>query len=405
MSLNNSLYNKPLGMIPFYIPHAGCPQQCTFCNQHRIAAYEAPAFSVDVEATIEEYIGSHRNDKYWEVAFYGGSFTALPAELQESLLQPAYEALQAGRIDGIRCSTRPDALAQEAIERLKAYGVKTVEIGVQSMDDEILKNAKRGHTAAEVVEAVARLKANGITVGIQLLPGLPGETWHTLVHTAVQIAKTEPHFGRIYPVLVIEDTELADQVKHGEYTPLTTEQAIAYSAFLKTYLESKGIYIIRTGLQSTEELDNGVALVGGPYEPAMGEMVINRQWRQRIEQFVEDFETTKEYSSTDEAKLTKQFQPIKDAGAINGCKPIKENKSITESKPAIIVKYPRSLTSKVRGLKRSNVEYFDKKYKQFRWLWEEVSSCDLSHGKGVEQDKAHKGEHIFIYIDNVKYML
>ena len=369
MSLNNSLYNKPLGMIPFYIPHAGCPQQCIFCNQHRIAAHEAPAFSVDIDATIDDYIGSKRDAKYWEVAFYGGSFTALPTELQESLLQPAYEALKAGCIDGIRCSTRPDALSQEAIDRLKAYGVKTVEIGVQSMDDEILKNAKRGHTAAQVVEAVERLKKNGITVGIQLLPGLPGETWHSLVHTAVQIAKTEPHFGRIYPVLVIEDTELADQVKNGAYKPLTTEQAVAYSAFLKTYLESKGIYIIRTGLQSTEELDNGVSLVGGPYEPAMGEMVINRQWRHRIEHLVEEFVTTK------------------------------------ESKPTITVKYPRSLTSKVRGLKRSNVAYFDEKYKQFRWVWEEEISTHRSHSRGHEQDKAHKGEHIFIYIDNVKYML
>ena len=405
MSLNNSLYNKPLGMIPFYIPHAGCPQQCIFCNQHRIAAHEAPAFSLDIKATIEEYIGNNRNNKNWEVAFYGGSFTALPAELQESLLQPAYEALQAGRIDGIRCSTRPDALEQDAIDRLKAYGVKTVEIGVQSMDDGILKNSKRGHTATQVVEAVARLKANDITVGIQLLPGLPGETWHTLVHTAVAIAKTEPDFGRIYPVLVIEDTELADQVKSGEYTPLTTEQAVAYSAFLKTYLESKGIYIIRTGLQSTEGLDNGVSLVGGPYEPAMGETVINRQWRQRMEQFVENFETTKECSFLDEAKLAKDLKPIKDNESIIELKSPNKLKSLKDPRPTIIVKYPRSLTSKVRGLKRSNVDYFDKKYKQFRWLWEEDNSCDLSQDKDVEQDKSHKGEHIFIYIDNVKYML
>lgn len=405
MSQNNSLYNKPLGMIPFYIPHAGCPQQCIFCNQHRIAAHEAPAFAVDIEATIEEYIGNKRNDKYWEVAFYGGSFTALPAELQESLLKPAYEALQAGRIDGIRCSTRPDALEQDAIDRLKAYGVKTVEIGVQSMDDEILKNSKRGHTATQVVEAVERLKANGITVGIQLLPGLPGETWQTLVHTAVAIAKTEPDFGRIYPVLVIEDTELADQVKSGEYTPLTTEQAVAYSAFLKTYLESKGIYIIRTGLQSTQELDNGVSLVGGPYEPAMGEMVINRQWRQRIEQFVKEIEATKEFGATDQVKLTKDLKPNKDTESIIEPKSSKKAKSFKDSRPTITVKYPRSLTSKVRGLKRSNVEYFDKKYKQFRWLWEEDNSFDSSSRKEVEQDKAHKGEHIFIYMDNVKYML
>ncbi|WP_295196736.1 radical SAM protein [Veillonella sp.] len=355
MGLNSKFYTKPLGMIPFYIPHAGCPQQCIFCNQHRIAAHEAPAFSVDIDATIDEYIGSKRDEKYWEVAFYGGSFTALPADLQESLLKPAYEALKAGRIDGIRCSTRPDALEQDAIDRLKAYGVSTVEIGVQSMDDDILRNSKRGHTSDQVVEAVGRLKENHIKVGIQLLPGLPGETWKTLVHTAVAIANTEPDFGRIYPVLVIEDTELADQVKDGTYTPLSTEQAVVYSAFLKTYLESKGIYIIRTGLQSTEELDNGVSLVGGPYEPAMGEMVINRQWRLRIEEFIEKY--------------------------AHECQ-----------QQTVIISYARSLTSKVRGLKRSNYNYFNKMYPQFTWKWEEDRNL-------------HDEEHIYIYIDNVKYML
>lgn len=208
-----------------------------FCNQHRIASGGVCATAVDVKTTIAEYVGTQRNEKYWEVAFYGGSFSALPRDVQISLLTPAYEALQAGQIDGIRCSTRPDALSEEAIDVLVAYGVDTVEIGVQSMNEAILTRAKRGHTATDVVAAVRRLQKRGLTVGIQLLPGLPGETWLTLVHTAVAVGRLQPDFVRIYPVLVIADTELADDVARGLYTPLTVTQAVKYSAFLKLILK------------------------------------------------------------------------------------------------------------------------------------------------------------------------
>lgn len=378
MSANQDMYTKPLGLIPFYIPHAGCPQQCIFCNQHHIASDGVLAVQSDIRKTIKEYMGTKRQHKYWEVAFYGGSFTALPVTLQEQLLQPAYEALQAGEIDGIRCSTRPDALEQTEIDRIKAYGVDTVEIGVQSMDERILLNAKRGHTATDVVNAVQRLKANGLRVGIQLLPGLPGETWHTLVHTAVKVAQLKPDFGRIYPVLVIADTELAAQMKQGTYTPLTVEQAVKYSAFLKKYLESKGIYIIRTGLQSTEELDAGVGLVGGPYEPAMGEMVVNYQWRLRIEQLVQDLIIA---DLTEQGqRVTYDFLGTNNSVAVHDV--LVKHDILIEGRAwrgavnqtyvlVISVRYGRNITSKVRGLKRSNMKYFEEKYAQFCWQWRE----------------------------------
>ena len=281
---------KPFGMIPFFIPHVGCPYVCTFCNQSRITGQSGISHLTPeyIQQTIKDYVGTKRNEKFWEVAFYGGSFTAIIKDLQHKLLMPAYEMLQQGLIDGIRCSTRPDAVGDEAITLLQSYGVKTVELGVQSMNDGILVDAKRGHTAQEVVEAVTRLKHRDMTVGVQLLPGLKGETWQTIIETAIAVAALRPDFVRIYPVLVIENTELAEQYRAGEYKPLSTELAIQYCSFLKDWFEQHGIEVIRTGLQSTEELDSRNSLVAGPYEPAMGELVVNEQYKQRIERCIDE---------------------------------------------------------------------------------------------------------------------
>ena len=347
---------KPFGMIPFFIPHVGCPYVCTFCNQSRITgqsgiSHLTPAYIKD---TITEYVGSKRNDKYWEVAFYGGSFTAIHTELQHQLLAPASEMLKNGIIDGIRCSTRPDAVGDEAISLLQSYGVKTVELGVQSMNNQILVDAKRGHTAQEVVEAVSRLKKRGMTVGVQLLPGLKGETWNTILETAIAVVKLKPDFVRIYPVLVIENTELADQYRAGEYEPLSTEQAIKYCAFLKEWFERHTIEVIRTGLQSTEELDSGNSLVAGPYEPAMGELVVNEQYKQCLERCINEHI---EYF-IDEGMLQRNLWGQQNIStALN-----------------ISIFYPRSLTSKVRGLKNRNILYFQEAYPQFNIEWCEDST-------------------------------
>jgi len=331
------------GMIPFFIPHVGCPHVCTFCNQSRITetvgiGHLTPEY---IASTIKDYVGDSKNDKFWEVCFYGGSFSAIDQKLQKQLLKPAYEALQSGLIDSIRCSTRPDAVSDGQLELLCSLGMKTIELGVQSMDDTVLSLAKRGHTSDDVKLAVKQLRKFGFTVGLQLLPGLLGDSWKTIIQTAVEITALQPDFVRIYPVLVIDHTELAEQYKSGIYEPLSLELALQYCAFLKTWFESHHITVIRTGLQSTEELDTGTSLLAGPYEPAMGELVSNEQWRQRIEycmnEHIEYFEET-----------------IK----------------------AVVVKYPRSLTSKVRGLKKRNVEYFENMYKDITFTWRENNDID-----------------------------
>ena len=363
---------KPFGMIPFFIPHVGCPYVCTFCNQSRITGQSGISHLTPeyIRQTIKDYIGSKRNDKFWEVAFYGGSFTAIHTELQHQLLAPASEMLKSGIIDGIRCSTRPDAVGDEAISLLQSYGVKTVELGVQSMNNQILVDAKRGHTAQEVVEAVAKLKKRGMTVGVQLLPGLKGETWETILETAIAVVKLEPDFVRIYPVLVIENTELADQYRAGEYEPLSTEQAITYCAFLKELFESHNIEVIRTGLQSTDELNSGDSLVAGPYEPAMGELVVNEQYKQRIERcFDEHFS---ESSLGDQ--YTYNFSPLSNHYSRKVECRTHVNNIDRLMKHRIVISYPRSLTSKVRGLKNRNILYFQETYPHLSIDWCEDST-------------------------------
>lgn len=330
-------------MIPFFIPHVGCPHVCTFCNQSRITetvgiGHLTPEY---IASTIKDYVGDSKNYKFWEVCFYGGSFSAIDQKLQKQLLKPAYEALQSGLIDSIRCSTRPDAVSDEQLELLCSLGMKTIELGVQSMDDTVLSLAKRGHTSDDVKLAVKQLRKFGFTVGLQLLPGLLGDSWETIIQTAVEITALQPDFVRIYPVLVIDHTELAEQYKSGIYEPLSLELALQYCAFLKTWFESHHITVIRTGLQSTEELDTGTSLLAGPYEPAMGELVSNEQWRQRIEYCMNEH--------------TEYFE---------------------ETIKAVVVKYPRSLTSKVRGLKKRNVEYFKNMYKDITFTWRENNDID-----------------------------
>lgn len=383
---------KPFGMIPFFIPHVGCPYVCTFCNQSRITGQSGISHLTPeyIQQTIKDYVGTKRCEKFWEVAFYGGSFTAIPKDLQHKLLMPAYEMLQRGIIDGIRCSTRPDAVGDEAIILLQSYGVKTVELGVQSMNDGILVDAKRGHTAQEVVEAVARLKQRNMTVGVQLLPGLKGETWQTIIETAIAVVALRPDFVRIYPVLVIENTELADQYRAGEYKPLSTELAIQYCSFLKDWFEQHGIEVIRTGLQSTEELDSRNSLVAGPYEPAMGELVVNEQYKQRIERCIDEHASQYTYAlSNDCFNLTDYatyenlgFSGVSaynadNSGYIDNTNNDRTNYIRTNGIPVkhnIVISYPRRLTSKVRGLNNRNVLYFAELYPQYSISWCEEST-------------------------------
>lgn len=273
-------------IIPIFIPHIGCPHRCVFCNQWQITGRCGLPTVETIQSLIETYTASAGEDRHWEVAFYGGSFTAIPVSLQSELLRPAYEALQKDLIQGIRCSTRPDCITEDILKNLKDYGMTCVELGVQSMDDDVLKLSQRGHTTGHVVAATALLRRCGFIVGHQLMPGLPGEDWDSLRQTTKAICDLGPDIARIYPVAVLQGTELALMYREGTYSPLTIHEGVRRAAYMKQHFIEKGIQCIRTGLQATEDLNDDSQVIAGAYTPAMGELVDTRRYGKRLLAFL-----------------------------------------------------------------------------------------------------------------------
>lgn len=263
-------------ILPFFIPHLGCPRQCVFCDQHKIAGRLAPPTAEELGAALAGLPEGLRP----ELAFYGGSFTALERSRQVYYLAVAREACEQGKICGIRVSTRPDAVGEEALALLREYGVGTVELGVQSMNDEVLERAKRGHRAADSLAAVRALRKWGFCVGVQLMPGLPGETFVSAAAGAERILAERPDLVRIYPTVVLQGTELGELYERGEYTPLTLAEAAKISLYVKLAAEEQGAKVIRVGLQPTEEL--GEQVLAGPYHPAFGELVLGAHMRCKV---------------------------------------------------------------------------------------------------------------------------
>ena len=256
-------------IIPIFIPHLGCPHDCVFCNQRRIAAPIVPT-AEDVRQEIEKALEYTENP---QIAFYGGSFTAIGEELMEEYLSAAYEFIEKGLCSSIRVSTRPDCIDEKILTLLKSYKVTHIELGVQSMDEDVLKASKRGHTAEDVIQSVYLIKSfGGFSLGLQMMAGLPLDSEEKTIATALKIRDLAPDFVRIYPVCVIENTELADMMMCGSYTPLAVDKAVDICAKLCVIFEEAGIEIIRIGLNPTDELSGG-AVLGGAYHPALGEMV------------------------------------------------------------------------------------------------------------------------------------
>lgn len=260
-------------IIPIFIPHYGCIHSCVFCNQQKITGRDLPVRFQEVTTIIDEHLARITEKRHIEVAFYGGSFTALSLEMQSNLLEPAHKALTDGKIHSIRLSTRPDCITHEIVEHLIKHGVSTIELGVQSLDNKVLEASARGHSSVDVFQAIFIIRKASLRCGLQLMPGLPLEDWKSLIHTAYNVIKLAPDFVRIYPTLVIANTQLADMHQTGHYKALSLNDGIVRGAFLKLLFEQHGIPTIRTGLQATEELDKGNVVLAGPYHPAFGEMV------------------------------------------------------------------------------------------------------------------------------------
>lgn len=274
-------------IIPIFVPHLGCPNDCTFCNQKKISGQTKNVKAEDVKNTIEYYLNNFKDDnKYIEVAFFGGSFTGIDVDKQKELLSVAYEYIKNKKIDSIRISTRPDYINKEILQMLKSYGVKTIELGVQSTNDYILNKSKRGHTFEDVKKASKLIRKNGFILGHQMMVGLPESTRQDEINTAKDLIKLKPKIVRIYPVLVIKGTQIEKDYESGEYTPLTVEQAVETAKDLLVLFNKKKINVIRIGLQNTNEITDPNTkksqVVAGPYHPAFRQLVESRLWYDNI---------------------------------------------------------------------------------------------------------------------------
>lgn len=272
-------------IIPVFVPHLGCPNDCVFCNQRRISGSVAPATAEDVVSAIENALRLTPPGTRRQLAFYGGSFTAIPVAEQESLLGAAAPYLERGDIASLRLSTRPDAIDGAVLRRLRSYGVETIELGAQSMSERVLALSGRGHTAADVEDAARAVKGAGFRLILQMMTGLPGADDESDVESARRIAALGPDGVRVYPTVIVRDTALCDLWRAGRYKEHTVEDAVRVCARILPVFEQAGIPVIRMGLNPTEDLSGGDA-VGGAYHPALGELVKSRIMRDKAEKIL-----------------------------------------------------------------------------------------------------------------------
>ena len=260
--------------IPIFVPHRGCPFDCVFCNQKRITGSTNAVTADTVRSTITEYLKTlPEKDCMIEAAFFGGSFTGIPMEEQSELLSAAKQFADDGKIHGIRLSTRPDYISAEILDNLLKYGVTTIELGVQSMDNEVLIKSNRGHTKEQVQKAVKLIKQYPFSLGLQMMTGLPGDTDEKSIQTAREIIALKPDIVRIYPTLTIKDTYLEEMYLKGKYMPQTVEDSVELSKTLLLMFEESGINVIRIGLQSTDEICEHGSVVAGPVHSSFRELV------------------------------------------------------------------------------------------------------------------------------------
>ena len=308
-----------MSIIPIFIPHAGCPHQCVFCNQKKISGQKI-ASAQAVRQQIEKYLQWIKPGRDNEAAFYGGSFTGLEPELQEELFAPLDELLREGVIGSVRCSTRPDYISPARLELLKRHNVSTVELGVQSLDDKVLQRAERGHDASSVTQAVQLLREYGFKVCLQLMCGMPGQSRESFLQTVAQSVALKPDMARLYPLLVIKDTPLEVSYRSGGFMPLSVEAAAELCAEAWEQFTAAGITVIRMGLQPDEELCRPGNIVAGPFHPAFGELVKSIVLRRSV---------------------TPQIEALLSSG---------------RRKIKILV--PKNMESKLRGQQNANIKYW-----------------------------------------------
>ena len=278
--------------IPIFIPHMGCPNMCVFCNQRSISG--KMSFDISkVKNEIDEALATTQNDDEIEIAFFGGSFTGIDRELMISLLSLAQEYIDCGRVASIRLSTRPDYIDDEILDILASFGVKTIELGLQSMDDEVLEKSKRGHTSLCAEKACKMIKDRGFSLIGQMMIGLPNSTVEKEIHTAKKICEMGADGARIYPTVVFYDTELCSMMQSGIYSPLSNDDAVERTKEALKVFVAEDVPCIRVGLQSGENLSDETHVAGGANHSAIGEMAMSALYLDKICEELDKIDTEK----------------------------------------------------------------------------------------------------------------
>ena len=290
--------------IPIFLPELACPYRCVYCNQFSITGLNNFVKPEDVKNIIDRHLSSFKEEnRFAEVAFFGGNFTGLPVNMQNDYLEIVQPYLDRNLVHGIRCSTRPDYISLQRVKEIKSYGMRNIELGAQSTDDEVLKYCKRGHTYNDIVEASQIILSEDITLGLQMMIGLPYDSEEKDFQTARDIVSLGARETRIYPCIVVQDTELETMYNSGEYKALSIEEAVIRSSRLYTYFIENQVKVLRIGLHASDELDNE-AYVAGPYHKNFAEMVFSNIWKEKLthDLFLED---TRPCASTIETKNRK----------------------------------------------------------------------------------------------------
>ncbi|CEN76587.1 radical SAM protein [[Clostridium] sordellii] len=280
-------------IIPIFVPHRGCPHDCIFCNQKKITGVSTDITSDDVRNIIEEYLKTIDKDASVEVAFFGGSFTAIDIDIQRNLLSVAKEYVDKNIIDDIRMSTRPDCINDEILTMLKEYKVSIIELGVQSLDDKVLIDSVRGHSDKDVFESAELIKKYGINLGLQMMIGLPSDTEEKCIYTAKKFIDLKPDCVRVYPTLVVKETGLEKLLQENKYNPFSLEESIDIVKKVLVLFYINNVNVIRVGLQATEDIAIGKEVLAGPYHPAYRELVESKMYGDYIEYLIKKYNAKK----------------------------------------------------------------------------------------------------------------
>lgn len=347
---------KPL-IIPIFIPHSGCPHQCAFCNQSVITnVYQALPDPNEIGHIINRYLTYKGSRKRVEIAYFGGNFLGLESDVVLQLFNAAKPWLRKGDIHGIRFSTRPDTITQKTLQLIEEFPVTAVEIGVQSMNDEVLRASCRGHGSLETVNAFRLLRQLTVDIGVQVMAGLPGDNETSLLDSTRAIAALQPDFARIYPLMVLTGSIMEKWYAAGQYMPLSLNEAVGMVKGMVRIFQSSGIKVIRLGLQASEMMEDPSQVLAGPWHPAFGDLVFSDIFFDRAREKLEE-----------------------------------DPDLILRSDTLILTVHPRSI-SRMRGQKNSNISKLEIEYPGRRFLvsGDERLSLDEIRIQGCDLTKAAK---------------